>query len=98
MGTILGSKIREDGKVIYEVLLDADESLQLRGHVHNVHLFSDNNAEAHSRLTRRGKNDATMYLLVPKEFRAGLEDSMNARCQIIKEENKTFFVFTLGDY
>jgi len=97
MGTIIGSKIREDGKVVYEVLLDSKESLQLKGHMYNVHMFSDNNAESHSRLSKRGKNDATMYFLVPKELREGLSDFANAKCQLLDIPGKKIFVFSVSD-
>ena len=97
MGTIIGSKIREDGKVIFEILLDAEESLNLKGHVSDIHVFSDNNSEVHSRLTKRGKNDATMYFLVPKDLREGLLNS-NAKCQLLNTTNKKQFIFFIIKY
>jgi hypothetical protein len=95
MGTIIGSRVREDGKVVYEVMLDSSESLQLKGHIHNVHIFSDNNSETHSRLSKRGKNDATMYFLVPKDLREGLNESVDAKCQLIEAPTKKIFVFSV---
>ena len=97
MGTIISSRIREDGKVVYEVVLDSGESLQLKGHMNDVHLFSDNNLDVHSRLTKRGKNDATMYLLVPRAFRNGLKESSNVRCQIAKTANRRFLICAIDD-
>ncbi len=101
MGTILSSRIMEDGKVIYEVVLDTEESLQLKGQMNEVHLFSEANMNTHSRLSKRGKNDATMYLLVPKELRADLKkefkSSINATCQIIKTNSKRIFIFSIDE-
>jgi hypothetical protein len=98
MGTIVSSRIREDGKVVYEVVVDSSESLQLKGHMADVHIFSLNNMETHSRLTKRGTNDATTYLLVPKEYREGLKESANAKCQIIRIPNKRIFLFAVDDF
>jgi hypothetical protein len=98
MGTLMSSKIREDGKVVYEVVVDSSESLQLKGHMTDVHIFSLNNMEVHSRLSKRGTNDATTYFLVPKEFREGLKESANAKCQLIRIPNKKIFVFTVDDF
>jgi hypothetical protein len=98
MGTIIGSKVMDDGKVVYEVVVDGNESLQMKGHVSNIHVFSLNNSDVPSRLTRRGKNDATTYFLVPKELREGLKESALAKCQLVKIPNKKIFIFSLDDF
>jgi hypothetical protein len=98
MGTIISSRIREDGKVVYEVVIDSDESLQLKGHMNDIHVFSLNNAHSNSRLSRRGKNDATTYFLLPKDMRAGLKESAPAKCQMLQMTNKKVFVFTVDDF
>ena len=41
MGTILGTKTLKDKKIIFEVEIDYEESLKLKGHIKNVHLFSE---------------------------------------------------------
>ena len=66
MGTILGSKITKDNHVIFEVQLDYEESLQLKGHIKKVHLFSEDAADIKANLSQRGKNEATKYFLIPR--------------------------------
>ena len=56
MGSIISSRLKEDGKVIFEVLIDADEALQLRGNMSNVHIFSDAVIDIEANLAQRGKN------------------------------------------
>lgn len=98
MGTVISSRATEDGKVVYEVALDSEESLQLKGRMNEVHIFSEANMKIHSRLSKRGKNDATMYFLVPKELRKGIRGNSNATCQIIKTNSKKIFIFSIEDY
>ena len=39
MGNILGTKTTKEGKVIFEVELDYEEALQLKGYIKNIHVF-----------------------------------------------------------
>ena len=39
MGTILGTKTTKDNKVVFEILMDYKEALQLEGHIKNIHVF-----------------------------------------------------------
>ncbi|MBT4858282.1 hypothetical protein HON49_03845, partial [archaeon] len=58
MGSILSSKVQEDGKITYEVVIDRDEALQLKGNLDGIHVISEKAAETKSRISLRGKNDA----------------------------------------
>ena len=53
MGTILSSRTKEDGKVVFEVLVDYEEALQLKGNLNNVHLFSEDVAEVETTIDRK---------------------------------------------
>ena len=81
MGTILTSKIKEDNKIVFEIMVDYDEALQLKGNINNVHLFSEDVPSTETRLAQRGKNEATYYFLVPKELRKDIEMKGKVRCQ-----------------
>ncbi|HLD97268.1 MAG TPA: hypothetical protein VI934_02905 [Candidatus Nanoarchaeia archaeon] len=98
MGSIISSRLKEDGKVIFEVLIDADEALQLRGNMSNVHIFSDAVIDIEANLAQRGKNEATKYFLVPKQVRRDMKISGKVRCQKFEARGKTFFIYVIEQY
>jgi len=99
MGTILGSKAKGAGKVVFEVLLDYEEVLNLKGHMDNIHLVSERVNDVKTNISGRGKNEATKYFLIPKELRKGLKlknkDAIS--CQRIDTKEKTIFVYVVDD-
>lgn len=95
MGSILGSKTAKDGKIIYEVMMDYDESLQLKGHIQNIHLFSEDVAEIKTNLSSRGKNEATKYFLIPRELRRDMKFTNKVKCQKLETESKIIFVYVV---
>ncbi len=95
MGTILSSKIKDDGKVVLELCVDYEEAIQLRGHMENVHIFSENVADIRTNISQRGKNEATKYFLIPRELRKGLKFTENTTCQKIETKSKVIFVYVV---
>jgi hypothetical protein len=95
MGNILGTKTTKDGKVVFEVELDYEESLQLKGYIKNIHLFSEDVADIKANLSQRGKNEATKYFLIPRELRTNLKFNEKVRCQKIETDNKIIFVYVV---
>ena len=95
MGTILSSRIKDNKEVIVEVSLDYNEVVQLKGHMDNVHLFSENVSETELDVSRRGQRDATIYFIVPRELRKGLEDKKKVKCQRLDTKSKTIFVYVV---
>ena len=89
MGKILNSR-KEKDKVILEVVSDYEEYLQLRGHLEDVYLFTDHVADVKANISQRGRNEATKYFLIPREFRHGLKFNNATMCQKIdlKESQK----------
>ena len=95
MGTIISSRVKDDGKLVFETVVDYDEALQLKGHLSNVHLFSENSAETKANISLRGKNDATTYFLIPKDLRKGLRSNAKTNCQRIDSKGKIIFVYVV---
>ena len=95
MGDIISSRIRDDGKVVFEVAVDYDEAKQLQGHMDKVHLFSENIACHEASMRQRGKNEATKYFLIPRALRGGLKLRSNALCQKIETKSKIIFIYIL---
>lgn len=95
MGSIVSSKTTKDGKIVYEVVMDYDESLQLKGRIKNIHLFSDDVAEIRTNLSTRGKNEATKYFLIPKELRHNMTFTDKVKCQKLETESKIIFIYVV---
>lgn len=93
MGEILSSKTTKEGKVIHEIIVDYEESLQLRGNVQNVHIFSEDVAITKANLSGRGKNEATKYFLIPRELRKGIEINDKVKCQKLETDSKIVFIY-----
>ena len=96
MGTILGTKIAKNNKIIFEVEMDYEESLKLKGHIKNVHVFSEDAAEIRTNLSQRGTNEATKYFLIPRKLRENLTFNEKVKCQKIDTDTKTIFVFVVN--
>lgn len=94
MGQILSTKNKKD-KVILEVELDYEESLQLKGHTKKVHVFSEECADIQTNLSARGKNEATKYFLVPRQLRSDLRFKDKVQCQKLETESKIIFVYVV---
>jgi len=75
--------------------MDYDESVQLRGHMSNIHLFSENVADIKANISQRGKNEATKYFLIPKELRKNLKFDSKTTCQKIETKTKIIFVYVV---
>ncbi len=95
MGRILGTKTTKDGKVVFEIELSYEESLQLRGHINNICVFSEDAAEIKTNLSQRGKNEATKYFLIPRELRPGLRFNEKVKCQKLETDSKIIFVYVV---
>jgi hypothetical protein len=95
MGCIQSSKIRNDEKVVFEVVLDYDESLHLKGHFDNIHLFSEEVIDTDTILAVRGANDATKYFLVPKNLREGINLEGKVKCNRFDTKTKIVFVYMI---
>jgi hypothetical protein len=93
MGSILSSKVLPDGKVIYEISIDREEALQLKGKLDKIHIISEDAADIKTRISLRGKNDSTKYFLVPKEYREDITKSKDIFCQKVDTRAKSIYVF-----
>jgi len=93
MGRIIGIKTLKEDKVLVEVEMSYPESLRLKGHIKNIHLFSEDSAEIKANLSQRGTNEATKYFLIPKTLRSGLKFNEKVKCQRIDSGSKIIFIY-----
>ena len=98
MGSILSSRVKEDGKVVFEVCISQDESLQLKGHLESIHLFSEKIADCKTNMVQRGKNESSKYFLIPKHMRSNLGYRSIAKCQRIDTSSKTIFIYIIDRF
>ena len=95
MGEILSSKTLKDGKIVYEIQMDYEESLQLRGHIKNIHVFSEDVTDIKTNLSSRGKNEATKYFLIPRELRNNIQFTDKVKCQKLDAGSKIIFIYVV---
>jgi len=98
MGAILGSKVTADGKIIYSIVLDHEESLQLKGHINNIRVFSEGLVDIKTNLSTRGKNDSTKYFLIPTSLRKNLKFNGEVSCQRLDSKSKTVFIYVVEKF
>jgi len=98
MGHILGSKVTNDGKVVFTVCMEHDEALQLRGHIDDIHIFSEKIADVRTNVSMRGQNAATKYFLIPRELRHNIRFSSQPSCQKIETKNKIIFLYVIDKH
>ena len=96
MGKILGTKTAKDNKIIFEVEMDYEEALKLKGFIKNIHIFSEDAAEIKTNLSQRGTNEATKYFLIPRELRGNLTFNEEVKCQKIETDSRTVFIFVVN--
>jgi len=97
MGSIISSK-RENDKVIVELSSDYDEFLQLKGYLDDVHLFTEKVADIKTNISQRGKNEATKYFLIPRQFRKGFKFNNGTSCQRIDVKDKVIFIYVVDKF
>jgi len=95
MGCILSSRVKDDGKIVFEVCVDQEEALHLQGHLENIHLFSEKTADKRTNMVQRGKNESTKYFLIPRELRTNLGYRSISKCQRIETKSKIIFVYIM---
>ena len=94
MGTIISSK-KEGDKVLLEVMSEYEEYLQLKGHLNDIRLFTEHVAEVQTNISQRGKNEATKYFLIPRQFRSGFRFDNTTSCQKLDLGSKVVFIYVV---
>ena len=95
MGFIRGMKSDGKGEVSFDVVMSYEESLSLKGHTKNIHVFSEDTPDITTHLSERGHNGSTKYFLIPKELRGKMRFSKGVKCQKISTKTKEIFIFVV---
>lgn len=95
MGHIISSRRAEKDNIIIELLVSQKEMRQLKGEMNDIYLVSERVADVPSRVSLRGRNEATKYFLIPKQLRKQLAIRGKVSCQRLEREGKSIFVYFL---
>lgn len=98
MGFILGSKINNDGKVVFSVAMEHEEALNLKGHIDRIHVFSERNLDIKTNIAMRGQRAATKYFLIPKNLRHNIRFNSDVNCQRIETKEKIIFIYVIDKF
>lgn len=95
MASILSSKVRDDGKIVFQICADQEEALNLGGHVEKIRLFAEEANEGNIQISGRGNNEATKYFLIPKHTREGIKMDDFFKYQRLNVNDKKIFIFVI---
>ena len=96
MGQIINAKNLPNKTVIYKILLNQEEIINLKGHMKNIHLFSGNLCDQFSQINTRGNKGVTKYFKIPLSIRSRKKHNGNLTYQIIETPTKAFYIYTLS--
>lgn len=96
MGQIINTRNLPDKTVVCKILLNQEEIANLRGHMKNVHVFSENLCNQFSQINTRGNAGVTKYFKIPLGIRSRKKHNGNLSYQMIETPAKAFYIYTLG--
>ena len=73
----------------------SEEISNLKGSVDNLLVMPGSELNVESRVSMRGKNDSTVYLLIPKEYRKDITQSRSAKCFRIDTDTEIVMVYKI---
>lgn len=97
MGKILSSQRNENG-IVFEIEVDPEEAVDLRGHYDDIHVFTERVADFKTGISSRGKNSVTKYFLIPKSLRKNLDYKCPVNCQKIETDDKVIFIYVVDKH
>lgn len=95
MGQIINTKNLPDKTVVCKILLNQEEIANLRGHMRNIHIFSENLCSQPSQINTRGNGGVTKYFKIPLSIRSRKKHNGNLSYQVIETPAKAFYIYTL---
>jgi len=96
MGQIIDKKNLEDNTVICSVLLDADEVVNLKGHLKNIHLFCSEDCDKEAGMNTRGNRGVTKYFKIPLSIRSRKKCSGTLGYQKLDTPSKVFYIYSIN--
>ena len=98
MGSIISLRRLDNGKIVYEVCLDYEETMQLEGHMEGIYLFSDNVIDSKTKISSRGTKEATKYFIIPRQLRKDLQLNSKVSCQRMETKTKVIYIYAVDKF
>lgn len=95
MGEIIENKFTKNKKVKCKISLDIKEFENLKGHMKNIHFFSEKLCLHESKVNNRGNNGVTKYFKVPLKIRSRKKFERELNYKKIETPTKTFYIYIL---
>lgn len=95
MASLRNIKAVSRSSVDVTLRLSNDEFKSLGGYRENIHVISDNIAKSKIRISLRGKDNATKYLLIPPKMRYDLPLNRSVACCRIDTKKKIIFFYAI---
>lgn len=96
MGQIINTRNLPDKTVVCRILLNQEEIANLKGHMKNIHVFSENLCNQFSQINTRGNAGVTKYFKIPLGIRSRKKHNGNLSYQMMETPTKAFYIYTLG--
>jgi hypothetical protein len=93
MGSVKGTRITANNKIEYTVSIDYEESLLLKGHFTNVHVFSEDSADINTTILSKGRG-STKYIRIPYKISKEIRDNSIIKCLRMDSAGK-IIIFTV---
>lgn len=93
MGVLKSTKISGNNKVEYTVSIDYEESLLLKGHATNMHIFSEDSADIKANIVSRGKGN-TLYLRIPRNIAKEVKTNSDVKCLRVDSKDRVI-IYTI---
>jgi hypothetical protein len=95
MGEIIHSKIIPNSKVVYRILLEAEEAQKLKGHLRNINVFTSSLCKEKTQINTRGNNGVTKYFKIPLSIRSRKKYYGTLIYQKLDTAKNIFYIYTI---
>jgi hypothetical protein len=96
MGEIISSKVLPNNNFVYKILLDADETLNLKNGFRNVGLFSQELFEKEAKIIERGRKNSVKYFEIPFSLRFRKKKiHEKISYQKLESHSKIFYIYVI---
>ncbi len=97
MGEIINSKSAYGNKMIYKILLNETEAINLKGHMRNVHIFAKERCYYETNILERGNKKGAKYFIIPRKLKSRQRPRFaKIKYQKIDNGNEVFYICTVN--
>lgn len=98
MSTIISVKASKEDTLQVTFEMTQEEYQILKGAMHKLHIFGEENTEEVTRLVTRGKKESSKYFLAPKSHRKQLLASNNVPVQVLESKTQFHIIYSVKKF